>query len=321
MVDDYLAISTFALVPNRSVEFDVHVWNEPLGRAVPFLKKGQSADRRILEEVVDRTPDQSCLVRREDADTLWHYIEGLSSEIDQLETTKLQKIAVLVERIRIAFTSSLATGHLSQWVDRSIELSESFDALNLETRDNKEVIQSLLQDGSFASHSFNTGVYAYLIAKNLGAEPTDAVDSMVGGWLHDAGKLRKHHIHDDLYVAPPGLLELASTESVPHTTEGLLRLSWHTSMRYSPLMAVYQHHERMDGRGGPVGLCRDDLSYVTRICAVANRWDGLLSHRIGRRRFTRVAASGLLDTEIGTFWDKEAVKCLLELTKHNSNRS
>ena len=76
------------------------------------------------------------------------------------------------------------------------------------------------------------------------------------------------------------------------------------------LMICYQHHERLDGKGGPVGLIENELLDETKICAVANRFDGLTSKRSQRLSMTRSAALLLMESECGTVIDKEAWKCL-----------
>ena len=75
-------------------------------------------------------------------------------------------------------------------------------------------------------------------------------------------------------------------------------------------MVCYQHHERPDGKGFPVGLLGDEIQIASRICAVANRFDGLTSERADRPAMTRLAALRVLESEKNTALDMEVTKCL-----------
>ncbi len=76
------------------------------------------------------------------------------------------------------------------------------------------------------------------------------------------------------------------------------------------LMVCYQHHERPDGNGFLVGLLGDEIHDASKICAFANRFDGLTSARSHRAAMTRLAALRVLESERNTAFDSEVTKCL-----------
>jgi HD-GYP domain-containing protein (c-di-GMP phosphodiesterase class II) len=73
---------------------------------------------------------------------------------------------------------------------------------------------------------------------------------------------------------------------------------------------VMDHHERLDGSGYPRGLGAPDLDIETRIMAVCDVFDALLSHRVYRDAWSLEDALGLITREAGTKFDPACVDAL-----------
>jgi HD-GYP domain-containing protein (c-di-GMP phosphodiesterase class II) len=73
---------------------------------------------------------------------------------------------------------------------------------------------------------------------------------------------------------------------------------------------VLDHHERLDGSGYPRGLGAPDLDIETRILAVCDVFDALLSKRVYRPAWTLDKALELLSEESGTRFDPACVEAL-----------
>jgi HD-GYP domain-containing protein (c-di-GMP phosphodiesterase class II) len=70
---------------------------------------------------------------------------------------------------------------------------------------------------------------------------------------------------------------------------------------------VLAHHERVDGRGYPRGLERDQIPFGARVIAVADSWDAMTSDRPYRQAMdSHVAMSELLRGR-GIQWDATVV--------------
>jgi HD-GYP domain-containing protein (c-di-GMP phosphodiesterase class II) len=63
---------------------------------------------------------------------------------------------------------------------------------------------------------------------------------------------------------------------------------------------VRDHHERLDGGGYPLGVGAPDLDIETRILAVCDVFDALLSKRVYREAWTLEDALDLITRESGT---------------------
>ena len=73
---------------------------------------------------------------------------------------------------------------------------------------------------------------------------------------------------------------------------------------------VRDHHERLDGTGYPNGLSADQIDLETRILAVCDVYDALVSDRVYRRAWSQGAALDLLHREAGTAFDERCVAAL-----------
>jgi HD-GYP domain-containing protein (c-di-GMP phosphodiesterase class II) len=73
---------------------------------------------------------------------------------------------------------------------------------------------------------------------------------------------------------------------------------------------VLDHHERLDGSGYPRGLTGDDLELDTRILAVCDVYDALISTRVYRDPWSHEDALALLHAEAGRSLDGDFVEAL-----------
>jgi HD-GYP domain-containing protein (c-di-GMP phosphodiesterase class II) len=165
------------------------------------------------------------------------------------------------------------------------------------------------KDRSTEEHTRRVAHWAVSIGEALGLAPGRLRDLALGGLLHDMGKLSV----PDAILRKPGPLtddEMDVIRCHPGWGDDLL-----AELGYPPHVRrmVRGHHERVDGSGYPDGLAGDDLDLETRILAVADVYDALVSPRCYRGAWEPVRALGLLREEAGTTFDPRAVEALERL--------
>ena len=74
-------------------------------------------------------------------------------------------------------------------------------------------------------------------------------------------------------------------------------------------MMVYQHHERLDGKGYPVGNFADELHPWAKLCSVVDVFEALTSQRPYRKPMPRSKALQVLERDCGTAFDPEVLEC------------
>ncbi|MCA1613241.1 MAG: HD domain-containing protein [Acidobacteria bacterium] len=130
-------------------------------------------------------------------------------------------------------------------------------------------------------HSERVGRYCEIIARELGWDERRVEAIAVGGYLHDVGKLV---VERDIINAPYKIDAKQSSELNRHPAAGydILIPIQHPDADI-PLMAKY-HHERLDGRGYPDGLTRDEIPLSARLVNVADSFDAMTTDRTYKRR-------------------------------------
>lgn len=158
------------------------------------------------------------------------------------------------------------------------------------------------------THATNVSVLALLIARQIGMGITDGIIALAtGAVLHDIGK---RHIAPALLNQEKRLTKAQFETIQEHPKLGFLELCDRQDLLWDQLMTVYQHHERYDGRGYPVGLVGDEIHPWARICAVADVYDAMSSARPYRAAMPLKKVWEVVEGGCGKEFDGEFVKAL-----------
>lgn len=158
------------------------------------------------------------------------------------------------------------------------------------------------RDPYTAGHSVRVGDLSAELGRELGMLGPALHHLRVGGLLHDIGKIG---IRDTVLLKPGKLDEEERRLIEQHPTIGL-RILESADLPREVLEIVGGHHERLNGKGYPLGLSADELSMFPRITAVADMYDAITTDRPYRpgmspqealRILWRDAEAGLLDLE------------------------
>jgi HD-GYP domain-containing protein (c-di-GMP phosphodiesterase class II) len=149
--------------------------------------------------------------------------------------------------------------------------------------------------------------YSVMLAENLGITNREELNRIAtGGLLHDLGKLE---IPEAILTKDSGLTDQEFAIIKRHPTVGFRKLCQRTDLQFGQLMMVYQHHERLDGRGYPVGVGGDEIHEWARICAVVDVFEALTSNRPYRAGMTSQAAFQIMDRSSPTGFDASIYQC------------
>jgi putative nucleotidyltransferase with HDIG domain len=162
------------------------------------------------------------------------------------------------------------------------------------------------KDDYTAEHTRGVALRAVQVGEELGLAPVRLRELAVGGLLHDVGKLA---VPNEILQKPGALTdeEFDVIKRHPEVGAELVR-----ELGFSAQVArlVMDHHERLDGSGYPRGLGAPDLDIETRIMAVCDVFDALLSHRVYRDAWSLEDALDLITREAGTKFDPACVDAL-----------
>jgi putative nucleotidyltransferase with HDIG domain len=162
------------------------------------------------------------------------------------------------------------------------------------------------KDDYTAEHTRGVALRAVQVGEELGLAPVRLRELAVGGLLHDVGKLA---VPNEI-LQKPGALTDDEFDVIKRHPEAGAELVRELGFSSQVAKLVLDHHERLDGSGYPRGLGAPDLDIETRIMAVCDVFDALLSQRVYRDAWTLEDALDLITREAGTKFDPACVDAL-----------
>lgn len=162
-----------------------------------------------------------------------------------------------------------------------------------------------LRDGGMAGYSREVADLARRIARRLDGGPQLEQDVFIAGLLHEIGKLG---LPDTLLHKPLSIMSSDETTKYrKHTLHGeaaLLPLAQlHRVGKF-----IRSHHERIDGKGFPDGLAKDEVPFGAQILSVASDYFAAQSGRLAPKRYMASEARSLILGGAGTRYEQSIVE-------------
>ncbi len=156
-------------------------------------------------------------------------------------------------------------------------------------------------------HSERVSHGAGMIARQIGMRSDRAEAVRFAGMLHDVGKLG---VPTKVLQKVGGLTEEEYAAIQLHPMRGL-EIVREIGFLNEALTGIMHHHERMDGRGYPMGFAGDEIPEFARIIAVADAFDSMTSTRAYRKATKIPDAIAELRKAAGTQFDPKLVDAFI----------
>ncbi len=153
-------------------------------------------------------------------------------------------------------------------------------------------------------HSRTVSLYCEVIASRLGLSPARLDSLRTAALLHDIGKIGI----PDVILQKPGPLTKEEFEIVKRHPGIAIEILGHASFLSAELPIILHHHESYDGSGYPYRLAGIDIPFESRILAVADAVDTMLSPRSYKRPYTRTHVQDELAAGAGSQFDPEVAQ-------------
>ncbi len=235
-------------------------------------------------------------------------IEGLEDTVRSLEernrelTLKDEELEASLEQLR-AYTRELEAVHRDV-IRKETELEEAY----LDTI--KALARAIeMKDPYAEGHASRVADYALKVGEVMGLNEEDMRNLMYAALLHDIGRV--------------GLRGAVLNKPYELTEEEIDYVKGYPASGASVLMqidylkdvaeVVLHHRERWDGRGYPSGLKGEEIPLLSRIIAVVDTYDAMISDRPYRKALSHREAVKKIKEGSGAEFDPRVVEAFLKV--------
>jgi putative nucleotidyltransferase with HDIG domain len=299
-------VAVRTLPATQELSFDLYLWPKQ-GPARLLLARHHPLSTDHIEGLLARGIE-TLYVREHEAN---RYRDLLTERFVKDKTRPpAERLFMLREALKNVFLDAFRRSQVEQMVQATESYASQLASI---LYDSDVLVVDLMgmmaYDYSVFAHSTNVATYAVLLAQELGmggGEGEDVVAIAQGALLHDLGK---RFIRQEILEKRERLTNKEREIIKEHARAGFVRLCRREDLNWGQLMMVYQHHERCDGRGYPVGLQATEIHEWARICAVIDVYEALTRDRPYRKAASKADILAYLDQEAGRGFDERIVEC------------
>jgi HD-GYP domain-containing protein (c-di-GMP phosphodiesterase class II) len=305
---EYIPISPQTLGCCNGLSVNIYLKVDAVAKPTLFCSRDLPVEPEQLRQLIDAGVSKLYIESNSYTDYQSHLRSNWKSLLNEDRFNESNRTAVMSEVVRAVLSEQFASRDTSTVVETCNELGSSIVSVLAE----RPVLVSELYDVMYHdyatfTHSSNVASYISVLARALGYSGDELQQIVVGALVHDMGKLE---IPDHILAKPGRLDEFEFRQVQLHPSLGLRRLlNEQRQLTYGQLMIVYQHHEKLNGKGYPVGLPSEEIHPWAKICSVVDIFEALTSQRPYRKPMTHATALAMLENLAGTELEEEFVKC------------
>jgi len=307
----YIPISVTTLRPDQSAGIALYVRDSGADSHILYRDKGIPLNASDLKGLQARGLTK-LYVTSDEFEIYQRYLRGsLDSVLADESVPVVNRFSHLNEVVRDVLSESFQRNDTARCVTDCHALAHKVvDLICRKDAVASDLLGVLYHDYHTFTHSANVSYYSTILAKSLGISSlADLHRIAVGGMLHDLGKLE---IPNTILTKAGALSPDERARVKEHPRTGFLKLCHRNDLSRGQLMMVYQHHERIDGKGYPVGQVGAEIHDWGRVCAVVDVYEALTSNRPYRRALSRQEAFEIMGRDAGLSLDKELLACWMQ---------
>jgi HD-GYP domain-containing protein (c-di-GMP phosphodiesterase class II) len=156
------------------------------------------------------------------------------------------------------------------------------------------------------SHAVNTCILSVMTGLAMGYDAAQLDELGLAAMLHDVGKIK---FSRRLAMQYPDYLSKSEKEEYKqHPNYSLEILRENRELPVDVVNACFQHHERWNGSGYPLGLKGDSISEYAQIISIADVYDRLIAGMPHRRATPVYYAVAILNKAAGEYFNPAVVE-------------
>ena len=185
-------------------------------------------------------------------------------------------------------------------VDKAMEDKQIFSLLN----------EFSSPDRYIAHHAIAVGIFSGAIAKKLRFPPGQINQLATAGLMADVGMAK---VDRKIREKKSYLTETDFSEIKKHTIYSFQMIKDSPLLKPEMKLAIFQHHERLNGSGYPKGERMENISIESQIIAIADVYHAMTSERIYRSRSSSFKVLEMIKEEEFGKYSIEVVNALISL--------
>lgn len=306
---DLTPVRIMAIYPPVKIDVDLYL-PEAKGRPIRLYASAANPPKATDLDKLCARGIFSLLVPRIQVGALRAQLQSLSFSSEQLAPSVRLEWAreAVKEDFARAWREKLPTAlvkHAAEFSQKVVDVCHSRD----------EMVSALASlaahDRDTFAHISNVCVYSIFLARSAGITDNEQLLRIgQAGLLHDIGK---RSVRADILQKPGPLTDEERREINQHPRLGFEELVGLPNLTRDQLLTVYQHHERLDGSGYPVGLVGDEICKMAQLCAVVDVFDAFTARRSYRQAVCLEEALATIRFGAGIHFSAEYVECWTEL--------
>ena len=159
-------------------------------------------------------------------------------------------------------------------------------------------------------HSYRTALIATAIAVRMGFKDDELENIFYGSILHDIGKIS---VDKNVLMKPGKFNDKERKEMERHPGLGYKIALDFPLLSEIELLIIRDHHERLSGKGYPLGLKGNEISPAAKIAAAADIFDAIICPRDYKKARPVNKAMDIINDISGPWLDKKIIKVLKNL--------
>ena len=262
-----------------------------MGRTL--IARGAILDDYMIEALMNRGVSGVYTVEGEEDGTTEK--ENISEKmIEKIEKLKVEDRAnvKLTESVKKRVATGIAYLYNNTESDDFIDATNNIaNDLMKAITDNESIAVDIsalkVSDEYTFKHSVDVATMAMIIGKQHGLTEKEVYEIGIAGLLHDIGKTK---IPNELLNKAGKLTDEEFLLMKQHALFGYSILKDKKELSDPVLMGVLQHHEKLNGKGYPLGVPEEKIYEYAKIISTADIYDALVTERPYKKAFSPRAA-------------------------------
>jgi HD-GYP domain-containing protein (c-di-GMP phosphodiesterase class II) len=303
---DLIPFNRYILREGLVLDFDVFT-TDSTNQHIRNIRKGVPVSGEV-ERYASSNSALKLFIHPNDVESFRSLLESIANNaIDSSNSVSgLFRDAAHMQWIRDSFVTALESRDTIAIYDSAMVNSERMMSWFGENASLRSLFEVLETPGNWQTCSINTAMVCTYFAHALGARGNSLMELSLGALTADIGYL---DVDPDAFKSffSPSFEDQRKLDA--HPILGLKRVAALERASFIMMMLVYQHHERLDKRGFPVGLPGDLISDAAKMYTVVDRFMANAGNKHPYSSDVIQEAMGKLEGEIGTRISKEHFRC------------